>query len=169
MFHYFHITFYVHFRNSRVVKSTSGVGNPCAPHPLNKSLHVADIKADKILKAERKQWYHKMELTYIDSFVGLDFHDSFHEYFKASWIGLNVLNTTAQEKKFRGFELRTCALARSQPPSVHKHQLTSTTSHCINIFMALILRQLIYMYMYLQKPQNFAPCENFLLYKSRPP
>ena len=28
----------VHFRNSREGKSTSGVGNPCAPHPLNKSL-----------------------------------------------------------------------------------------------------------------------------------
>ena len=32
---------YVHFRNSRWgggVESTSGVGNPCAPHLLNKSL-----------------------------------------------------------------------------------------------------------------------------------
>ena len=31
---------YVHFRNSREGKSTSGVGNPCAPHPLSKSLTV---------------------------------------------------------------------------------------------------------------------------------
>ena len=30
---------YVHLRNSREGKSTSGVGNPNAPHPLNKSLH----------------------------------------------------------------------------------------------------------------------------------
>ena len=29
---------YVHSRNSREGKSTSGVGNPCVPHPLNKSL-----------------------------------------------------------------------------------------------------------------------------------
>ena len=29
---------YVHFGNSREGKSTSGVGNSCAPHPLNKYL-----------------------------------------------------------------------------------------------------------------------------------
>ena len=29
---------YVHFRKSKEGKSASGVGNPCAPHPLNKSL-----------------------------------------------------------------------------------------------------------------------------------
>ena len=28
------------FRNSREGKSTSGMGNPCAPHPLNKSLFL---------------------------------------------------------------------------------------------------------------------------------
>ena len=39
MFQYFSTVFYVHFRNSREWKSTSGVGNPCAPHPLNKLLH----------------------------------------------------------------------------------------------------------------------------------
>ena len=29
---------YAHLGNPREGKSTSGVGNPCAPHPLNKSL-----------------------------------------------------------------------------------------------------------------------------------
>ena len=38
MFQYFGTILYVQFRNSREGKSTSGVGNPCAPHPLNKSL-----------------------------------------------------------------------------------------------------------------------------------
>ena len=38
MFQYFSTILYVHFRNSRKGKSTSGGGNPCAPHPLNKSL-----------------------------------------------------------------------------------------------------------------------------------
>ena len=38
MFQYFSTILYVHFRNSREEKSASGVGNPCAPHPLNKSL-----------------------------------------------------------------------------------------------------------------------------------
>ena len=38
MYQYFSTILYVHFRNSREGKSTSGVGNPCAPHPLNKSL-----------------------------------------------------------------------------------------------------------------------------------
>ena len=37
MFSYFSTLLYVHFRNSREGKSTSRVGNPCAPHPLNKS------------------------------------------------------------------------------------------------------------------------------------
>ena len=35
---YFSAIFYVHFRNSREGKSTLGMGNPNAPHPLNKSL-----------------------------------------------------------------------------------------------------------------------------------
>ena len=38
MFPYFNTILYVHFRNSREGKSTSGMGSPCAPNPLNKSL-----------------------------------------------------------------------------------------------------------------------------------
>ena len=37
---------HVHFRNSREGKSTSGVGNPCAPHPLNISLYKSYGTAD---------------------------------------------------------------------------------------------------------------------------
>ena len=40
MFQYFSTILYVHYGNSREGKSTSGVGNPCAPRPLNKSLAV---------------------------------------------------------------------------------------------------------------------------------
>ena len=40
MFQYFCTILYVHFRNSMEGKSTSGVGNLCAPHPLNKSLYM---------------------------------------------------------------------------------------------------------------------------------
>ena len=36
---------YVYFRNSREGKSTLGVGNPCAPHPLNKSLPAVEPPA----------------------------------------------------------------------------------------------------------------------------
>ena len=43
MFQYFSAILCVHFRNSREGKSTFGVGNPCAPHPLNKSLHETCI------------------------------------------------------------------------------------------------------------------------------
>ena len=37
MYQYFSTILYVHFRNSREGESASGVENPCAPHPLNKS------------------------------------------------------------------------------------------------------------------------------------
>ena len=37
---YISIILYVHLRNSREGKSTSGVRNPCAPHPLNKFRHA---------------------------------------------------------------------------------------------------------------------------------
>ena len=40
MFQHFRTVLHVHFRNSMKGKSTSGVGNPCAPHPLNKSLYI---------------------------------------------------------------------------------------------------------------------------------
>ena len=33
----------MHIRTSREGKSTSGLGNPCAPHPLNKSLPILNI------------------------------------------------------------------------------------------------------------------------------
>ena len=38
MFQYFSTILYVHFRNSRDGKLPPRVGNPSAPHPLNKSL-----------------------------------------------------------------------------------------------------------------------------------
>ena len=38
MFQYFSTILCVHFRNSTEGKSTPRVGNPCGPHPLNKSL-----------------------------------------------------------------------------------------------------------------------------------
>ena len=40
MFPCFGTILYVHFRNAREGKSTPGVGNSCAPHPLNKSLRI---------------------------------------------------------------------------------------------------------------------------------